>query len=257
MKVVILCGGLGTRLREETEYRPKPMVPVGNRPILWHIMKTYAHHGHRDFILCLGYKGEVIKDYFRNYQWNTSDVTLCLGASPKVKYHTNHTEEDWKVTLVDTGAETMTGGRIRRVLPYLDSDTFLATYGDGVCDVDINKTIDFHRNHGGLATITGVRPAARFGDLVVDGTRVTAFKEKPAENQQLINGGYFVFNKGIGDYLGDDSTILEQAPLVRMAGEGQVHAYLHNGFWQCMDTYREQQMLDKMYVGGQAPWKVW
>jgi glucose-1-phosphate cytidylyltransferase len=257
MKVVILCGGLGTRLREETEFRPKPMVPVGNRPILWHIMKIYAHHGHKDFILCLGYKGEVIKDYFRNYHWNTSDVTLRLGAKSEVKHHTHHEEEDWSVTLLDTGQETQTGGRLRRALPYVDSDTFLATYGDGVIDSDINRSITFHRQHGGLATITAVRPAARFGDLVVDGTRVTAFKEKPKEVSQLINGGFFVFDKRIGDYLDNDTTVLEQQPLVRMAAEGKVHAFQHPGFWQCMDTYREQQMLEKMYLGGQAPWKVW
>src|SRR5579863_3958383 len=178
MKVVILCGGLGTRLREETEFRPKPMVPVGNRPILWHIMKMYAHHGHKDFILCLGYKGEIIKDYFRNYHWNTSDVTLRLGAKPEVTYHTHHEEENWSVTLLDTGSETQTGGRLRRALPYIDSDTFLATYGDGVTDSNINESIAFHRRHGGLATITGVRLAARFGDLTVDKTRITAFKEK-------------------------------------------------------------------------------
>ncbi len=257
MKVVILCGGLGTRLREETEFRPKPMVPVGNRPILWHIMKIYASFGHKEFILCLGYKGEVIKDYFRNYQWNTSDVTLCLGARSEVKYHTHHEEEDWSVTLLDTGQETQTGGRLRRALPYIDSDTFLATYGDGVTDSDINDSITFHQRHGGMATITAVRPAARFGDLIVEGTRVTAFKEKPKEVSQFINGGFFVFNKRIGDYLDGDATVLEQQPLVRMAAEGKVHAFQHTGFWQCMDTYREQQMLEKMYLNGHAPWKVW
>jgi glucose-1-phosphate cytidylyltransferase len=257
MKVVILCGGLGTRLREETEFRPKPMVPVGNRPMLWHIMKIYAHYGHTEFILCLGYKGEVIKDYFRNYHWNTSDVTLRLGARPKVTYHTHHEEEDWSVTLVDTGQQTQTGGRLRRALPYIDSDTFLATYGDGVTDSDINASIDFHRRHGGLATITAVRPAARFGDLVVEGTRVTAFKEKPRDVAQYINGGFFVFDKAIGNYLDNDATILEQEPLIHLAAEGRVHAFQHTGFWQCMDTYREQQLLERMYATGQAPWKVW
>jgi glucose-1-phosphate cytidylyltransferase len=257
MKVVILCGGLGTRLREETEFRPKPMVPVGNRPILWHIMKIYASFGHKEFILCLGYKGEVIKDYFRNYHWNTSDVTLRLGAKSEVTYHTHHEEEDWSVTLLDTGQETQTGGRLRRALSYIDSDTFLATYGDGVTDSDINDSIEFHRGHGGLATITAVRPAARFGDLIVEGTRVTAFKEKPKEIAQFINGGFFVFNKRIGDYLDGDGTILEQQPLVRMAAEGKVHAFQHTGFWQCMDTYREQQLLENMYLNGHAPWKAW
>ncbi len=257
MKVVILCGGLGTRLREETEFRPKPMVPVGNRPILWHIMKMYAHHGHKDFILCLGYKGEIIKDYFRNYHWNTSDVTLRLGAKPEVTYHTHHEEENWSVTLLDTGSETQTGGRLRRALPYIDSDTFLATYGDGVTDSNINESIAFHRQHGGLATITGVRLAARFGDLTVDKTRITAFKEKAEDESHYINGGFFVFNKRVGDYLENDATILEQAPFARMAAAGQMHAFMHSGFWQCMDTYREQQMLEKMYAGGRAPWRVW
>jgi glucose-1-phosphate cytidylyltransferase len=184
-------------------------------------------------------------------------VQLNLGATPKVSYLTNHNEEDWKVTMVDTGAETMTGGRIRRVLPYIDSDTFLATYGDGVTDSDINGSIDFHFKHGKLATLTAVQLAARFGDVVVDGSRVTAFKEKTKDFSQFINGGFFVFDKRIGEYLKDDTTVLEQEPLTRMAAEGQIHAYQHTGFWQCMDTYREQQMLDKMYVSGQAPWKIW
>jgi glucose-1-phosphate cytidylyltransferase len=257
MKVVILCGGLGTRLREETEFRPKPMVPVGNRPILWHIMKYYAHFGHKEFILCLGYKGEVIKDYFRHYHWNTSDVTLRLGANPKVTYHNHHSEEDWTVTLLDTGQETQTGGRLRRALPHIDSDTFLATYGDGLTNSNINDSIAFHKQHGGLATVTAVRLEARFGDLSLDKTRVVAFKEKSRATDQYISGGYFVFSKGIEDYLDGDLTVLEQQPFVRMAAAGRVHAHLHEGFWQCMDTYREQQLLEKMYVSGQAPWKVW
>lgn len=257
MKVVILCGGLGTRLREETEFRPKPMVPIGNRPILWHIMKLYAHYGHKDFILCLGYKGEVIKDYFLNYHWNTSDVTLQLGSQPKVTFHNHHSEEDWTVTLLETGSETQTGGRLKRALPHIDSDTFLATYGDGVTNSNINESIAFHKQHGGLATITAVRLAARFGDLTLDNTRVTGFREKSENTEQYISGGFFVFSKGIGDYLEGDSTVLEQQPMVRMATSGRVHAFLHHGFWQCMDTYREQQMLEKMYLSGQAPWKIW
>ena len=257
MKVVILCGGLGTRLREETEFRPKPMVPIGGRPILWHIMKIYAHFGHKEFILCLGYKGEVIRDFFRNYQWNTSDVTLQLGPKSKVTYHNHHAEEDWAVTLVETGAETQTAGRLRRAMPYIDSDTFLATYGDGVTDSNINETVAFHRQHGGLATVTAVRPVARFGDLVLDEAKVQAFKEKPEPNNHFINGGFFVFNRGIENYLGDDSTLLERQPFVRLSEESRMFAYKHKGFWQCMDTYREQQMLEKMYLSGQAPWKVW
>src|SRR5882757_2297858 len=178
MKVVILCGGKGARLREETEYRPKPMVPIGDRPILWHIMKTYAHHGHKEFILCLGYKGEVIKDYFRNYHWNTSDVTLRLGKTPKITYHSNHDEEDWSVTLVDTGQETQTGGRLKRALPFIDSETFLLTYGDGLTNSDINESIRCHADHGAIATVTAVKPTGRFGELALDGQTIVAFKEK-------------------------------------------------------------------------------
>ena len=181
MKVVILCGGLGTRLREETEFRPKPMVPIGGRPILWHIMKTYAHYGHKDFILCLGYKGEMVKDYFRNYLWNTCDVTLRLGRAPQITYHSSHDEEDWTVTMVDTGVETQTGGRLKRVLKFIEDDEFLLTYGDGLADVDVNATIRFHREHGRIATVTAVQPAGRFGALSMgmDGSTVTAFREKP------------------------------------------------------------------------------
>lgn len=257
MKVVILCGGKGTRLREETEFRPKPMVPIGPRPILWHIMKIYAHYGHTDFILCLGYKGEVIKEYFRNYHWNTSNVTIRLGASPRIKYHNRHDEEDWSVTLIDTGAETMTGGRLTRVLPFIDDDTFLLTYGDGVTSSDINKSVAFHNKHERIATLTAVQPIARFGDLTMDGTTVTAFAEKPESDGAYINAGFFVLNKKIGDYLTGDDCILEREPLSTLAQQGQLKAFCHSGFWQCMDTYREQQILDRMWVTRQAPWKVW
>lgn len=257
MKVVIFCGGLGTRLREETEFRPKPMVPVGERPILWHIMKLYAHYGHKEFVLCLGYKGDVIKEYFRNYQWNTSDVTLKLGAKPQIKYHNQHAEEDWSVTLVDTGLNTMTGGRLKRVLPFIEEDFFLLTYGDGVTNSDINKSIAFHQQQKKIVTITAVQPAARFGDLEINGSTVTAFKEKAEKQAGLINGGFFVVDKRIGNYLTDDTCVLEQQPLNRLASEGQIAAYVHSGFWQCMDTYREQQLLTGMWNGGNAPWKVW
>jgi glucose-1-phosphate cytidylyltransferase len=257
MKVVIFCGGLGTRLREETEFRPKPMVPVGERPILWHIMKTYAHYGHKDFVLCLGYKGEVIKEYFRNYHWNTSDVTLRLGPRPQIKYHNQHDEEDWSVTLVDTGQATMTGGRLKRVLKFIDEDDFLVTYGDGVTDSNINDSITFHRNQKKIVTITAVHPAGRFGDLeIVDGT-VRAFQEKAEYQPGFINGGFFVMNRRIDQYLTDDKCVLEQEPLARLAAEGQIAAYCHSGFWQCMDTYREQQMLTSMWNSGKAPWRVW
>ena len=257
MKVVILCGGLGTRLREETEFRPKPMVPVGGRPILWHIMKSYAKHGHKHFILCLGYKGEMIKDFFRNYQWNTSDVTLRLGRSPKIQYHTQHDEEDWTVTLLDTGEFTQTGGRLRRALPYIDEENFLFTYGDGLINSDINESIRFHQSHGGLATVTAVHPSGRFGEMQIDGESVLAFNEKPEIEAGFINGGFFVLSKKIGDYIKDDSSIFEQHALPKLSADGKLRAFQHTGFWQCMDTYREQQLLEKMWQSGAAPWKIW
>ena len=257
MKVVILCGGLGTRLREETEFRPKPMVPVGGRPMLWHIMKYYAHFGHKDFILCLGYKGEVIKDYFRNYHWNTSDVTLKLGRSPEIRYHNRHDEEDWNVTLLDTGQTTQTGGRLRCALSHVPDETFLMTYGDGVTDSDLNASIRFHEKHGRLATLTAVRPSGRFGELALDGHTITGFREKPEQESAFINGGFFVLNRRIADYLDGDDCVFERKPLERLASEGNLHAYQHPGFWQCMDTYREQQMLDQLFNSGKAPWKVW
>ena len=257
MKVVILCGGLGTRLREETEFRPKPMVPIGGQPILWHIMKLFAAHGHKEFILCLGYKGEVIKDYFRNYQWNTSDVTLKLGAHPQVRYHTNHDEEDWSVTLLDTGAQTQTGGRLKRALAHVPEENLLMTYGDGLADCDINAAIALHKKAGRIATLTAIRPIGRFGELDIRDQSITAFREKPAAENGYINGGFFVFNRRIGDYLEGDETILERDPLETLAADNQLNAYCHDGFWQCMDTFREQQMLEKMWQNGQAPWKIW
>ena len=257
MKVVILCGGLGTRLREETEFRPKPMVPIGGRPILWHIMKTYAHYGHKEFVLCLGYKGEIIKDYFRNYHWNTSDVTLKLGRTPEIKYHNTHEEEDWCVTLLDTGQETQTGGRLKRALRHVEDETFLFTYGDGVINSDINASIDFHMKHGGIATLTAVKPSGRFGELGIDGQTITSFKEKPEQESGFISGGYFVLNKKIGEYIEGDSTILERKPLEKLAAERQLKAFTHDGFWQCMDTFREQELLNKMWQSGSAPWVVW
>ncbi len=257
MKVVILCGGLGTRLREETEFRPKPMVPIGSLPILWHIMKIYAHHGHTEFVLCLGYRGEMIKDYFRNYHWNTSDVTIRLGAQPDIQYHTSHQEENWSVTLVDTGATTMTGGRLKRVLPFIGEENFLLTYGDGLTDSDINASIESHLASKAVVTLTAVQPESRFGELGLDGSTVTAFSEKPDHAAGFINGGFFVVNKSIGDYLAGDDCILERQPLNRLAAEGKIHAYKHTGFWQCMDTYREQQLLTSLWENNKAPWKVW
>jgi glucose-1-phosphate cytidylyltransferase len=257
MKVVILCGGLGTRLREETEFRPKPMVPVGGRPILWHIMKNYAAQGHKEFILCLGYKGEVIRDFFRNYQWNTSDVTLKLGSSPQITYHTQHDEEDWTVTLLETGEDTMTGGRLKCALPYVGEGTFLFTYGDGVADVDVNAALSSHHKNGSLATITAVRPAGRFGDIVIEGGRVTRFHEKPATAASPINGGFMVLEPGIGAYLSGDRSVLETDALPKLAHEGKMGAHEHPGFWQCMDTFREQMMLEDLWKSGRAPWKNW
>ncbi|MFN0128182.1 MAG: glucose-1-phosphate cytidylyltransferase [Verrucomicrobiales bacterium] len=257
MKVVILCGGQGTRLREETEFRPKPMVPIGGRPILWHIMKSYAHHGHKEFILCLGYKGDQIKDYFRNYQWNTSDVTIRLGATPEIKYYTRHDEDDWSVTLVDTGQDTMTGGRVRRILPFIKDDHFLLTYGDGLSSHDINASIDYHLAKRALVTLTAVHPEGRFGELAINEGLIESFHEKPDREDNFINGGFFVCQKGLGDYLTGDDCILERAPLESVAREGRLGAYQHRGFWQCMDTYRESQMLNQMWDTGKAPWKQW
>jgi len=257
VKVVILCGGLGTRLREETEYHPKPMVPIGNRPILWHIMRLYAHHGHKDFVLCLGYKGEVIKDYFRNFHWNTSDVTLRLGPKPRIAYHGRHEESDWTVTLLDTGLRTQTGGRLKRALRFIEDDVFLCTYGDGLADIDINQSIRFHRKHRAIATVTAIQPSGRFGQLALDGQTITAFREKPEKEDAFISGGFFVFSRAIESYLGGDECVLEQEPMARLAAEGQLKAYRHDGFWQCMDTFREQELLNRMWETGTAPWKVW
>ncbi|MBN8248009.1 MAG: glucose-1-phosphate cytidylyltransferase, partial [Verrucomicrobia bacterium] len=242
----------------ETEYRPKPMVPVGGRPILWHIMKLYAAAGHREFVLCLGYKGEVIKDYFRNYLWNTSDVTLTLGRQPKIRYHTGHDEEDWTVTLLETGQDTQTGGRLRRALAHVSDDTFLFTYGDGLTDADINAAVAFHKGHGAIATVTAVKPSGRFGELAMDGRTITAFREKPEQEAAYISGGFMVLHRRIGEYLdGGDACVFERGPMERLAGEGQLKAYTHDGFWQCMDTYREQQLLEGLWQRGQAPWKTW
>ena len=259
MKVVILCGGKGTRLREETEYRPKPMVPIGGRPILWHIMKTYAAQGHKEFILCLGYRGEVIRDFFRNYLWMMSDVTLKLGRTPELQFHTGHDEEDWTVTLAETGDETMTGGRIKRIQPYLQGDnTFLMTYGDGVGDIDVNRGIEFHKQHGRIATLTAVRPPGRFGELGMDGNRVATFNEKAQAGGGWINGGYFVLSNRVFDYLHDSERVMfEHAPMRRLASEGELMAFHHEGFWQPMDTYQEYLLLNQLWSEGRAPWKRW
>ncbi|MCC6356019.1 MAG: glucose-1-phosphate cytidylyltransferase [Verrucomicrobiae bacterium] len=260
MKVVILCGGKGSRLREETEYRPKPMVPIGNRPILWHIMKLYAHHGHRDFILCLGYKGSMIRDYFRDYQWQAGDVTLTLGPDQSVEFHHSHDEKDWKVTLADTGEDTMTAGRIKLIEQYIGSDEdFLLTYGDGVGDVDIDATISFHRRHGKTLTVTAVHPPGRFGELgLTDDDSVSEFNEKPQAEGGWINGGFFVASRRVFRYLGDCSGIMfEHDPIRRIAASGELMAFRHNGFWQPMDTFAEFTFLNSLWAKGGAPWAVW
>lgn len=260
MKVVILCGGRGTRLQEETEYRPKPMVPIGNRPILWHIMKYYASFGHKDFILCLGYKGDMIKEYFRNYLWNTCDISLSLGRQPKVKFHDRHSEEDWKVTLADTGLNSMTAYRLRLVRRYIpENESFLFTYGDGVSNIDINATIAEHKRFKKTCTISAVHPAGRFGALQIeeDGS-IHTFEEKPKVEQAFVNGGYMVCGPKIFDYLPDDPTVMfEQSPIARLVKAGQLHSYRHEGFWQPMDTYQEMQYLNRLWVENKAPWKVW
>jgi glucose-1-phosphate cytidylyltransferase len=259
MKVVILCGGQGTRLREETEVRPKPMVFIGGKPMLWHIMKLYAHHGFMEFVLCLGYKGYVIKDFFMNYGARMQDFTVRLGGEPSVQFHNGLTESGWAVTLAETGEAAMTGARLRRVTRYLDDSTFCLTYGDGVADVDIGRIVAFHRAHGRIGTVTGVRPLGRFGELEVDGRRVRTFAEKPHVTQGLINGGFFVFERAfIERYLDDREDLsLEAEPLQRLAADGELMVWPHEGFWQCMDTYREWKLLEDAWNAGQAPWKVW
>jgi glucose-1-phosphate cytidylyltransferase len=260
MKVVILCGGRGTRLREETEFRPKPMVPIGNRPILWHIMKYYAHFGFREFVLCLGYKGEMIKDYFRNYPWHTCDTTLTLGHQPKVEFHDHHDEEDWKVTLADTGENSMTAHRVRQIRRYIGDDPeFLLTYGDGLGNIDIAASLTQHRASGKLCTLTAVHPPGRFGELRLDGGRdVLGFNEKPQAEGGYINGGFMVCSRGFFDYLPDDpGMMLEQEPMKKLTQDGRLGAFLHEGFWQPMDTYMEWTLLNNLWSSGRAPWKVW
>jgi glucose-1-phosphate cytidylyltransferase len=257
MKVVILCGGQGTRLREETEYRPKPLVDIGGRPILWHIMKLFAHHGLRDFVLALGYRGNMIKEYFLNYQALNNDFTMCLGRNQQIAYHGAHAEDDFRVTLADTGLDTMTGGRVRRVRTYVDKDTFLLTYGDGVANVDLRELMAFHRKHGKLATVTTVAPVSRYGVLEVGPEgEVSSFSEKPRV-EGWVNAGFFVLHRRVFEYLDGDQCIFEREPLQRLAEEGQLMAYRHDGFFYAMDTYREYKALNELWATGKAPWKVW
>ncbi|MFQ5690921.1 MAG: glucose-1-phosphate cytidylyltransferase [Gemmatimonadota bacterium] len=254
MKVVILAGGRGTRLAEETSTRPKPMVEIGGRPILWHIMNTYAAYGHTDFLIACGYKGEMIKEYFHHFFLHTSDYFMDLRDGSLEVINAN--AMDWRVGLVDTGTETMTGGRILRLKEWLEDETFMVTYGDGLADVDLAALEAFHRSHGRLATVTAVRPPARFGGLSLDGERVTEFSEKPQAGGGWINGGFFVFEPGVLAYLDGDDTILEHEPLERLASRGELMAFRHAGFWQPMDTLREKELLESLWASGGAPWRI-
>jgi len=256
MKVVILAGGLGTRLSEETTIRPKPMVEIGGKPILWHIMKIYSHFGFNEFIICLGYKGYLIKEYFTNYFLHVSDVTIDIRKNI-IETHHNYSEP-WKISLIDTGDATMTGGRVRRVRRYIGDEPFMLTYGDGVADINIEKLLAFHRKQKRTATLTAVRPPGRFGALQIRGeSRITSFKEKPQGDGGYINGGFFVFEPAIFDHLVDDSTVLERSPLETLAKSGQLNAYKHNGFWYAMDTLRDKTFLEGEWASGKAKWNVW
>ena len=256
MKAVILAGGYGTRLAEETTIRPKPMVEIGGMPILWHIMKIYSSHGVNDFVICLGYMGYAIKEYFANYVLHNSDVTIDT-AKNEITYH-SYQADPWRVTLVDTGIDTMTGGRLKRAAPYLDpGETFCMTYGDGLADIDITKLVAFHHAEQRTATLTAVRPSGRFGATVIEGTGVSEFKEKPPGEFGHINGGFFVLEPSVLDLIDDDSTIWERHPLEELARTRNLTAYMHDGFWQPMDTLREKQMLDRLWTSGEAPWKTW
>jgi glucose-1-phosphate cytidylyltransferase len=255
MKVAILAGGYGSRLAEETEVKPKPMVEIGGRPILWHIMKIYAHYGFKDFVIALGYKGEVIKRYMVDYCSLHSNLTVDL-QSGKVTVH-DGPKQDWTVELIETGIQTQTGGRIKRLAPYLGNGTFMLTWGDGVSDVNLDELLAFHRSHGKLATVTAVRPPARYGYMSFEGDRVIEFTEKPQLGEGWINGAFFVLEPSVFDYIDGDSTVWEREPMERLASDGQLMAYRHTSYWQCMDTLREKHLLESLWQSGQAPWKLW
>lgn len=255
MKAVILAGGLGTRISEETHLKPKPMVEVGSKPILWHIMKIYSEHGINDFIICCGYKGYIIKEYFLNYRYHTSDITVNL-TSNEIEVHRRRSEP-WNISLIDTGESTMTGGRLKRVSDYLDSDDFCFTYGDGVADIDISASVNFHKSHGKLATITAVQPPGRYGALELNGSAVNGFREKPKGDGGYINGGFFVLSPKVLDYIEGDETSWEGDPLEAISKEGQLEAFFHNSFWRPMDTLRDKMQLDEMWNTNKAPWKTW
>lgn len=255
-KVVILCGGEGTRLREETEFRPKPLVHIGNYPILYHIMRHYSYYGFKDFVLCLGYKAEMIKEYFLNYEYMANDFTLKMGKGKRIiETHENSTE-DWNVTFADTGSKTLTGGRIKKIEKYIDGDTFLATYGDGVSDVDLKKLMEFHKQKGKIGTVTGVHPSSKYGTVNISSDMiVNKFVEKP-KLKDIINGGFFAFDKKVFDYL-DGDIMLEAKPFERLASEKQIALYKHEGFWHSMDTYKDAQDLNALWKSKKAPWKIW
>lgn len=257
MKVVILAGGFGTRISEESHLKPKPMVEIGGKPILWHIMKEYSYYGYNEFIICCGYKQHVVKEWFADYYLHNSDVTFDFTQENHMEIH-NNVAEPWKVTLVDTGLNTMTGGRIKRIQPYVGNEPFMLTYGDGVADVDIPQLVKFHQNHGKIATMTAVNVGQQFGILEIapDGT-ISKFREKSNSDGGVINGGYMVLNPEIFDYIEGDSTVFEKGPIERVAAEGQLMSYMHRGFWKCMDTQRDRQQLEEMIASGQAPWMLW
>ena len=257
MKVVILAGGLGTRISEESHLIPKPMIGIGGKPILWHIMKYYSSYGFNEFIICCGYKQHVIKEFFADYYMHMSDITFDFTRGNRMTVH-NNTTEPWKVTLIDTGLNTMTGGRIKRVSEYIGNETFMLTYGDGVSDVNINDLVNFHKSHGKMATMTAIQPGGRFGMIDInDDQCINNFKEKSKEDGGWINGGYMVLNPEIIDYIEDDDTTFERAPLETAALEGQLKAFKHDGFWQCMDTIRDKELLEELWASENAPWKVW
>jgi len=255
--VVILCGGRGRRFQEQTQYRPKPMIEIGTQPMLWHIMKTYAQHGFREFVLCLGYKGELIKEYFLNYRWLTNDITVDLGTN-EIEIIGRSQRDDWRVTLVDTGYDAKTGARVKRIEPYVRGERFMLTYGDGVTNLDIGQLLQFHRSHGCVGTVTGVAPVSQYGELTIRDDSVVSFREKPARDGALISGGYFVFEREFFDYLeDDDECVLERAPLQQLTDAGQLRVNSHHDFWQCMDTARDYEYLTELWDSGRAPWRIW
>ena len=256
MKVVLLAGGFGTRISEESQYKPKPMIEIGDMPILWHIMKTYSSYGFDEFIICAGYKQHVIKQWFADYFLHTSDITFDFTKGNQMIIHDAHTE-NWKVTVVDTGLHTMTGGRLKRIKKYLGDEPFFMTYGDGVADVDIPATLNFHKSHGKLATMTAIRPESRYGMIDMVNGQVNSFREKSQSDVGWINGGFMVLDPKVLDYIDGDADMFERAPMERLAADGQLMCYCHEGFWQCMDTLRDKQKLESLWESGKAPWKLW